>query len=137
MLHLTKTKGDLGVLKAQLDLTQKGYIVSWPMTEHAPFDLVITNLSGSRTVQVKTRSIDHSGGLEVRLASVWKNRRGVVRKEVNKLLVDLYCIFCPETDHCYYIRSVDVKKTIKLRVRIPKNGQRRNIKFAADYREVP
>jgi len=29
MLHPTKTKGDLGVLKAQLDLTEKGYIVSW------------------------------------------------------------------------------------------------------------
>jgi hypothetical protein len=137
MLHPTKTKGDLGVLKAQLDLTEKGYIVSWPMTEHAPFDLVITSVEGTRTVQVKTRSIDKTGGLEVRLGSVWKNRSGVVRTEVNKLLVDLYCIYCLETDECYYICSNEVLKTIKLRVRKPKNSQLRKVKFAQDYREVP
>ena len=40
--HHTKTLGDLGVLKAQVDLYQKGYWVSIPLTEHAPFDLMST-----------------------------------------------------------------------------------------------
>lgn len=67
--HHTKTTGDLGVLKAQLDLYQRGYIVSIPLTEHAPFDLVITKGRVSKTVQVKARSLSKDGVLEVRFRS--------------------------------------------------------------------
>lgn len=137
MDHPTKTLGDLGVLKAQLDLTLKGFIVSRPLTEHAPFDLVITDHRGSRTVQVKARSLDARGTLEVRLQSVWKNSTGVRRKPPDLWMVDLYCLYCPETDECYYVDPATFKKTIKLRVRTPKNGQRQRIKFACDHREVP
>ncbi len=35
MKHHTKDKGDLGVLKAQLDLFEKGYTILLPYTEHA------------------------------------------------------------------------------------------------------
>ena len=38
MYHHTKNKGDLGVLKAQVDLYQKGYLILLPHTEHSPFD---------------------------------------------------------------------------------------------------
>lgn len=137
MNHPTKTLGDLGVLKAQLDLTLKGFIVSRPQTEHAPFDLVITNDAGSRTVQVKARSINSSGVLEVRLQSVWSNSNGVRRKPADLNLVDVYCLYCPETDECYYVDPSTVSKTIKLRVRTPKNGQRKGVSFALDHREVP
>ena len=50
-MHHTKQKGDLGVLKAQLDLFEQGFILLNPMTEHAPFDLVAykdKSLSGFR-----------------------------------------------------------------------------------------
>ncbi|WP_180230119.1 hypothetical protein [Bacillus sp. AFS073361] len=35
MKHHTKSKGDLGVLKAQVDLYEKGYMILLPHTEHA------------------------------------------------------------------------------------------------------
>ena len=38
--HHTKDKGDLGVAKAHADLVEKGWLVLFPTTEHAPFDLV-------------------------------------------------------------------------------------------------
>jgi hypothetical protein len=38
--HHTKDKGDLGVAKAHADLVSQGYVVLFPATEHAPFDLV-------------------------------------------------------------------------------------------------
>jgi hypothetical protein len=135
--HHTKTLGDLGVLKAQLDLTQKGFIVSWPLSEHAAFDLVITNRNGSRTVQVKTRSLSKSGTLEVRMLSVWKNSRGVVRKQVDRAMIDIYCVYCPETDECYYVKPPPGVSTIKLRVRSPKNGQSKRVRLARDHRQVP
>lgn len=37
--HHIKTKGDLGALKAQVELCEKGYMILVPHTEHAPFDL--------------------------------------------------------------------------------------------------
>ncbi len=135
--HHTKTKGDLGVLKAQLDLALQGYVVSIPLTEHAPFDLVISDETTSKTVQVKTRSLDKRGALEVRLASVWKDSRGVQRRPADLVAIDLYCIYCPDTDECYYIRPCPGSKSIKLRVRTPKNGQRKRIRMAKDHREVP
>ena len=38
--HHTKNKGDLGVLKAQVDLHEKGYMILLPQSEHSPFDVV-------------------------------------------------------------------------------------------------
>ena len=35
--HHTRQKGDPGVLKAQLDLFEQGFVVLNPITEHTPF----------------------------------------------------------------------------------------------------
>ena len=40
MVHHTKNKGDLGILKAQLDLFKQGYSLYFPLSEHEPFDIV-------------------------------------------------------------------------------------------------
>lgn len=137
MLHHTKTKGDIGVLKAQLDLYQRGFFVSIPLSEHAPFDLVITRKGRSRTVQVKTRKVDATGSLEVKMASSWADRHGSHRSRVDVLQIDLYCVYCPDTDACYYFDPKGQGASIRLRVSAPKNGQAKRIRFADDYREVP
>lgn len=54
--HHTKDKGDVGVAKAYCDLVEKGYIVLFPSTEHAPFDLVAYDGSKFIRIQVKYRS---------------------------------------------------------------------------------
>jgi hypothetical protein len=41
IIHHTKNKGDLGVLKVKVDLFQQGFLILIPETEHYPFDLVI------------------------------------------------------------------------------------------------
>jgi len=63
--HHTKTNADLGEHKAIVDLHEKGYIVSNPLTEHAPFDLIIWTNGEANTVQVKYRSKD-DGAVNVR-----------------------------------------------------------------------
>ena len=65
-LHHTKTKGDLGVLKSQADLCSKGYLVCLPLSEHAPFDLVVYKNANFQRVQVKSRTIDKNGCINVR-----------------------------------------------------------------------
>lgn len=137
MNHHTKHKGDLGVLKAQVDLYQKGYMILTPQTEHAPFDLVIYKDNQFKRVQVKYRELNSKGFLDVRFRSSYSTSAGVISKSVNKDEIDIYCIYCPQTDECYYFNPKDFLNSINLRVEMPKNNQLLNVKFAADYREVP
>ena len=111
-MHHTKQKGDLGVLKAQLDLFEQGFVILNPMTEHAPFDLVAYKDKKFIRIQVKYKSVD-------------------------KGEVDIYCVYCPTTDECYYFNPMEFKHSVTLRVKTPKNNQLKNINLAADYRWVP
>jgi len=136
-MHHTKDKGDLGVLKAQLDLFEQGFIVALPVTEHAPFDLIIYKNGTCMTVQVKYRRVNKNGVLEVPFRTSWADKHGSHEKPMDKERVDLFCVYCPDTDECYYFNPKDFKKGVSLRVDIPKNNQKLQVKMAIDYRKVP
>ena len=135
--HHTKNKGDLGVLKAQLDLFEQGFMICMPLTEHAPFDLVAYRNGEFRRVQVKYRSLQKNGVMEVRFSTCWSDRNGTHIVPIDKNEVDLYCIYCPETDECYYIEPNKFRTNVSLRVKTSKNGQARGVNFAADFRRAP
>ncbi|WP_286291928.1 group I intron-associated PD-(D/E)XK endonuclease [Methylomarinovum tepidoasis] len=137
MAHHTKEKGDLGVLKAQLDLFEQGYLVMIPLTEHAPFDLVAYREGKFLRVQVKYKSVDHTGGITVHFRSSWADKEGTHTRFVDKDEIDLYCIYCPDTDMCYYLDPKKYNRSVTLRVEAPKNNQSQNVKSAADFRRVP
>lgn len=137
MHHHTENKGDIGVLKAQADLAVQGYTVLLPLTEHAPFDLVIYQDQEFKSVQVMFRSCSHNGRLEIRSHSIWNDRRGTPRVPIDKRQVDILCIYCPNTDECYYLSPARFKTSVALRVFPTKNHQVRGIKRAKDYRKVP
>jgi hypothetical protein len=136
-MHHTKEKGDLGVLKAQLDLYEQGFVILTPMTEHAPFDLVAYRAGEFIRVQVKYKSVDKLGGMTVHFRSSWTDKAGTHTRQVNKEDVDLYCVYCPDTDNCYYLDPKEFNRSVTLRVEAPKNNQSKNIKLASDYRGVP
>jgi len=131
--HHTKNKGDLGVLKAQADLCEKGYMVLTPQTEHAPFDLVVYKNRKFRRVQVKYRSIEKKGTLEVNFRSCWADRHGNHSSPIDKKDIDVFCVYCPETNECYYFDPSKHNKSITLRFTAPKNKQKTNIHLAKDY----
>ena len=137
LMHHTKVKGDLGVLKAQLDLYEQGFVILNPMTEHAAFDLVAYRACEFIRVQVKYKSVDKFGGMTVHFRSSWTDKHGTHTRQIDKDEVDLYCIYCPETDECYYLDPKEFNKSVTLRVEASKNNQSKNIKLAADYRRVP
>ena len=135
--HHTKQKGDLGVLKAQVDLYEQGWLILQPVTEHAPFDLVAYKDGLFKRVQVKYKSLDKTGAITVHFRSCWADKNGTHMQAVDKETIDLYCIYCPENDECYYLDPKDYDKSVTLRVETPKNNQSQNIRLAADYRGVP
>jgi PD-(D/E)XK endonuclease len=134
--HHTKEKGDLGVAKAYCDLIEKGYIVLFPTTEHAPFDLVAYDGSMFIRVQVKYRSAVN-GCLPVNLINWWADKNGSHGKPIDKRQIDVFCVYCPETGKCYYFKAEDVNTSLTLRISPPRNNQSKNIKFADDYVGVP
>ena len=137
MAHHTKEKGDLGVLKAQLDLFEQGFTVCLPLTEHAPFDLVAYRQGEFRRVQVKYRALDRTGALQVRFSTCWTDRKGTHTAPVDKDEIDAYCVYCPDTDECYYLDPKQYGSNVTLRVRPSKNAQAVAVNHAADFRGVP
>ena len=135
--HHTKEKGYLGVLKAQVDLHQKGYRILVPQTEHAPFDLVIYKNGEFKRVQVKYKAVDKTGALQVFFRTCWTDRHGIHNRPVDKNEIDLFCVYCPDTDECYYFDPKCFRRSLNLRVKTPKNNQRCGVKTAADFRRVP
>jgi hypothetical protein len=134
--HHTKDKGDLGVAKAHADLVCKGFTVLFPATEHAPFDLVTYREGSFSRVQVKYRAL-RAGKVEVSLQSIWSDRHGVHRKSADKTAIDLVCIYCPDTDECYYLRPTAFRQSVSLRVTPSGNNQKVGVLLASDFRELP
>ncbi len=136
-MHHTKEKGDLGVLKAQLDLFEQGFVILNPVTEHAPFDLVVYRNKEFKRIQVKYKSVDKTGGITVHFRSCWTDKKGTHMRQVDKDEIDLYCIFCPDTDECYYLNPSEYNRSVTLRVEASRNNQLKNVRLAADFRRVP
>ena len=135
--HHTKVKGDIGVLKAQCACAEQGWGILVPLTEHAHFDFVIYKDNEFKRVQAKYRSKSKSGSIEVQFKSTWSDKNKLHIQKVDKSQLDLYAVFCPETNEVYFFDPTQFSGSVTLRVDIPKNGQQKNIKFASNYLQVP
>lgn len=135
--HHTKQKGDLGLLKAKVDLYEQGFLILNPETEHAPFDLVIYKNGIFKTVQVKYRSLNKRGTLEVAFRSCFSDSKGFHYKAVDKAKIDIYAIYCPQVDQCYYFDPSLYNKSITLRVDRASNNQASGINLAKKFEKVP
>jgi len=100
--HHTKNKGDLGVLHAQLDLAKKGYAVLLALTEHEAFDPVAYKDGRFFRVQVKYRTAA-AGVIGAPFSTCWADRHGTHTVPIDRDALELYCIYCPDTDRCYYV----------------------------------
>jgi hypothetical protein len=137
IFHHTKSKGDLGVLKVKVDLYQQGFLILVPETEHYPFDLVIYKNGKFKTVQVKFRNLSKTGVLEIPFRNSYSTSKGVLTKSIDKKLVDIYAVYCPRTDSCFYFNPKRYNKSITLRVRTPLNNQKRKTHAASGFNKVP
>lgn len=135
--HHTKYKGDLGVLKVQLDLYEKGYKSYTGTSEHDPFDLIAYKEGGIfKRVQIKYRSVNKNGTIIVDLQTSWTDKRGTHKNPVDKDEIDLFAVYCPETNECYYFNPKDFDETVTLRVEESKNNQTVGVHMASDFKQV-
>jgi hypothetical protein len=135
MRHHTKDKGDLGVAKAHADLTAQGFMVLLPMTEHAPFDLVVYKDGRFRRVQVKYRSVN-AGAVRVKFYASWADRNGNHARPIDKSQIDVICVYCPDTDECYYVSPGAHGVSVSLRVTASRNNQALGVLHASSFRSL-
>lgn len=124
------------MLYAEIDLVKKGYIILAPRTEHAPFDLVAYYEGRFLRVQVKYRAAKN-GVIQVPFSTCWADRNGTHTKPIDKDEVDVYCVYCPDTNRCYYIDPRDFDGAMSLRIAPARNGNWRRINAADDFLEMP
>lgn len=137
-IHHTKNKGDLGVLKAQADLCSQGFLVCLPLTEHAPFDLIVYKNGRFNRIQVKYRSQSKRGTLDVSFKSYWSNKSGTKVSKQNLSEFDVCCVYCPDTDKCYYfditkLSGVDFSLRIKESKKKYSDGR---LNYAKDFEKL-
>lgn len=136
MNHHTKDKGDKGVGKVIADLLVKETHVCLPISEHLPFDLIAVRKNGELLrVSVKYRAAVN-GKIQVPFSSCYADSNGSHTKKVDKNLIDLMAIYCPDTDKVYYIKPTDFNGCVTLRIEKPKNNQTKNV-YLADHYLVP
>lgn len=107
-----------------------------PLTEHEAFDLVAYKEHRFYRVQVKYRAAVR-GYVNVAFATSWADRHGVHSVPMDRSFVDVLCIYCPDTNSCYYLDPKTLGQAVRLRIAPSRNHQRQRIRWARDYLEVP
>jgi hypothetical protein len=137
MRHATKDKGDLGVGHVISDLLKNGIQPAILLSEHLPFDCIaISKEAILKRISVKYRKLDKNGRITVELRSVWSDRKGVHTSGINLSLVDAFAIYCPDTSEVYYVRTDEIRDSLKsicLRVRPSKNNQSKGVSSAISF----
>ena len=87
----TQRKGDTAVTQAIATFTKLGYDVSLPVTESAPYDLVVDDNGILMKVQVR-----YCGAIDVDLRRIHSNSKGYVVKKTKDGAYDWLYILYPE-----------------------------------------
>lgn len=140
---ITKQRGIIAEAKIKADLLSKGYDVAVPEGDYLPFDLIcITSNLNIYKIQVKSHKIKKNGAvpLSLRRNRYIPSKRCVHNRTYTKKEVDVFALYIPDIDECFYISSdiLDNRKcAINFRVKEPKNGNIKNIRMVRDYKDFP
>src|SRR5690606_24318577 len=88
-------------------------------------------------IQVKYRNMNENGTMYVKFQQCYSTKNGVQIQDVDKSQIDLYCIYCPETDLCYYFNPKQFNRSVTIRLKETKNKQKKGVYFAESFLEIP
>lgn len=126
-----KSIGERSEAQIMSRLLRTGMTVLKPFGDNQRYDLVLDDGERLVRIQCKTGRL-RKGAVEFATASSYAHR-GLGKRDYRGQ-VELFAVYCPETDQCYLI-PVDAvgKMHCSLRVEKSRNGQEKNIRLAADY----
>ena len=104
----TQRKGDYAVAKAIASFTRLGYDVLIPLTESAPYDLVVELDGVLSRVQVK-----YTSTREVDLRRIHSNSTGYVVKKTKKNAYDWLYVLCSDDKEYLFKECLCERRSIK------------------------
>ncbi len=136
----TKSAGDVAEIIAAAELIKNGYVVSRPLSDNAPYDLIYDTGSQLRRAQVKGRT-SSDGKITVEL---YCNARSYSGKYESKdfddmIIVDLetYKVAIVDVDREQLFETKAQYKTFVLRLQKPLNNQTKGVRMFDDYGIIP
>jgi hypothetical protein len=132
----TNRKGAIAETAITLAALVAGIDVYRPIAEGGRFDLVFVAPDGTLSrVQCKWANLEQ-GAVVVRARSCRRAAEGIRSRSYTVDEIDAIAAFCPETNECYYLPMADIayRKVVHLRTEPARNGQRKRLHFAEQYR---
>ena len=130
-----KDIGDGSLLAIMAAFRAEGLALYVPFGENTRSDLIIEAGDRLARVQCKTGRL-RRGAVVFRACSSYGHHRNplTARRDYHGQ-VDAFAVYCPETAGVYLVPIGDLPVRVEgtLRVDPPRNGQRKRIRFAADY----
>jgi hypothetical protein len=129
----TTFRGDVAEMMAAAELVRRGYIVSRPLTNGAPYDLLVDDGRAVLKVQVKRTCLDRENeSVRIQLSSskYHRGRAGVSYSGRVDLILAVDC----EAGAFYVVAGADLEQwEIRLRTTPARNNQTRGTRSAADH----
>lgn len=129
----TKDKGDIAEANVLTRLKSIGDVVSIPFGDNARYDMIRDNGNSLQKVQVKYGRFKN-GKVKFNCSSHLRENGSSVKSSYSKEHIDVFMIFCPETDEVYSVPVDEATNTeMCLRVEPTGNGQTKGINWAEEY----
>lgn len=135
---VTSDKGDVGTACIIADLTKNGIKVAIPLSQHLPFDIIAINSSGKLfRVQVKYAKIIENGIVRVSTQTTLTSKKGNTAHNTNFDIVDVFAVYCPDNQNCYYLPKSKLMGVKNLWLRTDEQKQaRKNANYAKDFQNL-
>ena len=129
----TDQKGAIAEAAIVAAAIEAGIGVARPFVDER-YDLIFDTGAQLLRVQCKWASCDGEV-VAVRCYSTRRDASGFVRRAYVRGEVDVFGAYCPELRSCFFVPFDEVPPggSLQLRVAQPRNGQRRNVRWARGY----
>lgn len=128
-MNTTTHKGDIAELMVATELIKRGYVVARPLTNGAPYDLLVDTGSKVAKVQVKSAVDNGNGSIRVKLRSS-KYHRGRTSVSYFGLVDCIIGVHC-ESATFILVQGDDLKSfEVNVRVSPARNNQQSRLRSA-------
>lgn len=133
-LLTSSQKGEIAKLKVELRATEKGWICSRTVAD-SRYDLILDDGFRLHRVQVKYADSNSSRSDNAIMVNLKKDDGKLNYRMYSKDEIDAIVIYIPRIEKfCWFNSSHFHKKTaITIRLGLPKNGQKKNLRFVDDF----
>lgn len=127
----TKQIGTITEYQCATYLMNLGCIVSFPLGDFAPYDLIIDYNGILKKIQVKKSTRTNNGSISIECTTSQFKNDGVHTRMYTSDEIDYFATIY--NNRCYLIECEVCNTSKQLRLEIPKNLQTKNIYWAVEY----